>query len=100
MNAKWPQVGKIDELQIKRSEYLMETAHSFRVYLKNYLAGQKAQKGKVVKAVPKPEIATIWVAKTFPPWQSCVLTTMKTLFDVSISICVEIEISMILFLQF
>lgn len=85
VNAKWPEVGKIDEMQIKRSEYLMETAHSFRIFLKNYLAGQKAQKGKIIKPVPKAEIAIVWVAKTFPPWQSCVLTTMKNLFDVSIN---------------
>lgn len=83
VNARWPEVGEIDVLQIKRSEYLMEAAHSFRLCLKNYLAGQRAQKGKApLPPVEKPELATIWVAKTFPPWQCCVLTTMKTLYDV------------------
>ncbi|GLV35682.1 Leucyl-tRNA synthetase [Carabus blaptoides fortunei] len=82
VNASWPAVGEINELQIKRSCYLMDAAHSFRIFLKNYLAGQRAQKGKAAAPpVEKPTIATVWVAKTFPPWQSCVLTTMKSLYD-------------------
>lgn len=92
VTASWPKAGVIDELQIKRSNYLMDAAHSFRLFLKNYLQGQKAQKGKAVEKVVKPNSATIWVAKTFPPWQSCVLTTMKTLYDVcrNENSCVEI----------
>lgn len=98
MNAKWPAVGEINELQIKRSCYLMDAAHSFRIFLKNYLAGQRAQKGKAAPPpVEKPTIATIWVAKTFPPWQSCVLTTMKSLYDVSTTIS-RLFISLIIML--
>jgi len=30
----------------------------------------------------KPSHAVIWVAKTYPPWQSLVLTTLKKLYEV------------------
>jgi len=30
----------------------------------------------------KPSHAVIWVAKTYPPWQSLVLTTLKSLYEV------------------
>ncbi|XP_063905873.1 leucine--tRNA ligase, cytoplasmic [Zophobas morio] len=79
--AKWPQVGQIDEIKIKSSEYLMETAHSFRIYLKTYLQGIKTKANPNPPPVPKPDVLYIWVAKTFPPWQSCVLTTLKTHFE-------------------
>lgn len=55
----------------------MEAAHSFRLTQK-----QAAQvKGKQIVAAVRPTNATIWVAKTFPPWQSCVLDTMRELYE-------------------
>lgn len=66
----------------RRAEYLMEAAHSFRLALKQ-AAQVKVKGGKEQKtqAVPKPTNASIWVAKTFPPWQSCVLNTLLELFE-------------------
>lgn len=65
----------------------MEAAHSFRIYLKQYLQGPKSTKANPnVASVEKPNLVTIWVAKTFPHWQSCILTTLKNLYDVSFSI--------------
>lgn len=60
----------------------METAHSFRLALKQ-AAQVKVKGGKeqTKRSVPKPTIATIWVAKTFPPWQSCVLNALRDLFE-------------------
>ena len=59
----------------------MDAAHSFRVFLKNHMTPKS--KGKTdITPVEKPTIGTIWVAKTFPPWQSIVLTTMKDLYNV------------------
>lgn len=59
----------------------MEAAHSFRLSQKHAsqakIKGGKEQKGNV----PMPTNATIWVAKTFPPWQSCILNTLKELFE-------------------
>ncbi|RZC35227.1 leucine--tRNA ligase, cytoplasmic, partial [Asbolus verrucosus] len=81
--AAWPQVGQIDEIKIKSSEYLMETAHSFRVHLKTYLQGIKSKSNPNPPPVPKPDVLNIWVAKTFPIWQSCILTTLKSHYEKS-----------------
>lgn len=83
LKATWPQVGPIDEQKIKCSAYLMDAAHSFRINLKAAMQ----TKTKAGKAAPPPAIkpteGTIWVAKSFPPWQSCVLDTMRALFEAS-----------------
>lgn len=85
VNARWPKVGDIDYVLIKSSEYLMEVAHSFRLYLKQHLQEPKQSKSNVNRApIEKPNLVTLWVAKTFPQWQSCILATLKTLYDVSI----------------
>lgn len=51
----------------------MECAHNFRI----------TQKRIQVKATQKPTDGTIWIAKTYPPWQSCVLDTMREFYEVS-----------------
>ncbi|KAJ8976697.1 hypothetical protein NQ317_005914 [Molorchus minor] len=81
LKAKWPISSSIDEILIKKSEYLMETAHSFRVHLKTYLQGIKTKTNPNPPPVPKPNVINIWVAKTYPQWQSIVLTTLKRNFD-------------------
>lgn len=81
LNARWPQVGFIDKVLIKSSQYLMDAAHSFRIMLKNYLTPKKTQKGKTeTLTIEKPTEGIIWIAKTYPPWQSTVLTVMKNLY--------------------
>lgn len=75
---------EIDEILIKSSQYVMDAAHSFRILLKNYLAPKKGPKGKgETSFIEKPTHGTIWVAKTYPPWQSTILTAMKDLYLVS-----------------
>lgn len=82
LKATWPQIGAIDEKKIKCSAYLMDAAHSFRVSLKT-ISQTKVKAGKAVAApsAVKPSEGTIWVAKSFPPWQSCVLDTMRELYE-------------------
>lgn len=64
----------------------MDAAHTFRILLKNYMAPKKSSKGKnEVSAIEKPTQGIIWVAKTYPPWQSIVLTTMREMYSVSCS---------------
>lgn len=75
MHEKWPTVGAYDEVAIKASNYLMEAAHSFRIYLKN----QTTSKKKETKPIQKPNKAIIWVAKEYPRWQHIILTTLKSL---------------------
>ncbi|XP_034473062.1 leucine--tRNA ligase, cytoplasmic [Drosophila innubila] len=83
VHARWPEVGAINELDIMCSEYLMEAAHSFRLNLKNLLQVRgKGGKEKALDAqTAKPNRALIWVAKTYPPWQCCVLDTMRELYN-------------------
>lgn len=81
----WPTVGPINEIQIKASEYLMESAHAFRVHLKTYLQGIKTKNHPNPPPVEKPNIVTIWVARSFPAWQSSILTTLKKHFEVSVA---------------
>jgi len=76
MCARWPEAGAVDEKCIRKSEYLTEATRDFRLKLKNYL-----QPGKGKKATPeKPTHASIFVAKTYPPWQCTVLTTLKSMY--------------------
>lgn len=73
LKASWPVAGEVDEKLVKCSEYLMESAHAFRLTQKKAMANKNAQ---------KPTNGAIWIAKTFPPWQSCVLDTMRDLYEV------------------
>lgn len=50
----------------------MDSAHSFRLTLKKLLSAKNAQ---------KPTNGIIWIAKTFPPWQSCVIDTMRGIYE-------------------
>ncbi|XP_032668298.1 leucine--tRNA ligase, cytoplasmic isoform X2 [Odontomachus brunneus] len=81
LDARWPTVGDINEILIKSSQYLMSAAHTFRILLKNYVTPKKPSKGKSdASAVEKPTQGIIWVAKTYPLWQSIVLTTMREMY--------------------
>lgn len=80
----WPKAEPVDEILIKSSAYLMEAAHSFRIYIRNQCAPKKGKKGQANAPPPeKPTEATVWIAKSYPPWQSIVLTTLKEFYDVS-----------------
>ncbi|XP_045492233.1 leucine--tRNA ligase, cytoplasmic isoform X1 [Colias croceus] len=79
LHERWPVAGEIDEVAVKASNYLMEAAHSFRIYLKNHCAVKKPKKGEAPKPEPKPNKAVIWVAKEYPKWQHTIITTMKEL---------------------
>lgn len=83
LHARWPDVGAVNELDITCSEYLMEAAHSFRLTQKQAAtsSGKGAAAAAALAAAAKPTHADIFVAKTFPPWQSCVLDTMRELFE-------------------
>lgn len=74
--------GPVNDSLVKSSAYLMEAAHSFRLQQKNLAQGRKGKR-KDNQLAEKPTHGTIWVAKTFPPWQSIVLTTMKEMHAVS-----------------
>ncbi|NP_001087393.1 leucyl-tRNA synthetase 1 L homeolog [Xenopus laevis] len=76
MQASWPVAGPVDEVLIRSSQYLTETAHDLRIRLKNYMAPAKGK--KVDKQPPqKPSHCTIYVAKNYPPWQHKTLLTLR-----------------------
>lgn len=60
----------------------MEAAHKFRLSLRQTTQTKgKGGKDKDVSRIERPTNGIIWVAKTFPPWQSCVLDTMRQLYE-------------------
>jgi leucyl-tRNA synthetase len=61
----------------------MDSAHSFRVRLINYKIQKKKQKC-LTDIKEKPTVGIIYAAKTWPSWQSIILTSMKNLYIVSI----------------
>ena len=83
LSQKWPQTEVVDETCIKESEYLMEAAREFRLKLKSATAPPKVKKGKTLpsEAPKKPTHATIYVAKTYPPWQCSVLSKLKEMYS-------------------
>ncbi|XP_071951783.1 leucine--tRNA ligase, cytoplasmic-like [Antedon mediterranea] len=79
MKASWPTVSEVDEVLIRSSEYLMDSAHDFRLRVKNIAQPQKQKKG--MPPPQKPTHGTIYVAKTFPPWQSTILSKLKQMYQ-------------------
>ncbi|CAB1353009.1 unnamed protein product [Coregonus sp. 'balchen'] len=62
MKALWPVAGPVDEVLMRSSQYVMETAHDLRIRLKAYLAPPKSKKGDV-KPPAKPSHCTIYSNK-------------------------------------
>lgn len=77
MWAQWPEAGEVDLSLIQASQYVADSAHEFRLRKKTMLNPGKG--GKKLTSVPTH--ATIWVAKTYPPWQNLVLTTLHKLYQ-------------------
>ncbi|XP_039265438.2 leucine--tRNA ligase, cytoplasmic-like [Styela clava] len=75
MYAKWPTPGPVDEISIRASQYVMDTAHDLRLKLKNRMAP-----GKGKKKFDKPTHCIIYVAKTYPEWQKITLEVMVQLY--------------------
>nr|XP_057943374.1 leucine--tRNA ligase, cytoplasmic isoform X2 [Doryrhamphus excisus] len=75
MKASWPVAGPVDEVLIRSSQYLMETAHDLRLRLKAYMLPSKNKKGDS-KPPAKPSHCTIYVARSYPPWQHSALSLL------------------------
>ena len=84
MNARWPTVGKIDQSSIDSCRYLLDTAHDFRLRIKTYKTQQTSGKSKGAKPTQTsplaPTHATIFVARSYPSWQTFVINELKQLF--------------------
>ncbi|XP_059208404.1 leucine--tRNA ligase, cytoplasmic [Centropristis striata] len=75
IKGPWPVAGPVDEVLIRSSQYLMETAHDLRLRLKAYMQPPKSKKGDS-KPPAKPSHCTIYVAKSYPPWQHSALSLL------------------------
>lgn len=43
------------------------------------------------KEIPPPTHATVYIAKSYPPWQNLILTTLREMFEVSPSLFPELS---------
>lgn len=75
MHASWPEIGPVEDKLIQLSQYIMTSAHNFRIRQKQLMTPGKGKK----QAISKPSHGTIWVAKTYPAWQTTVLTKLLQL---------------------
>uniref|UniRef100_A0A7N6F8H2 Leucine--tRNA ligase, cytoplasmic n=1 Tax=Anabas testudineus TaxID=64144 RepID=A0A7N6F8H2_ANATE len=75
VKASWPVAGPVDEILIRSSQYLMETAHDLRLRLKAYMMPPKSKKGDS-KPPAKPSHCNIYVAKSYPAWQHSALSLL------------------------
>ncbi|XP_041463442.1 leucine--tRNA ligase, cytoplasmic-like isoform X1 [Lytechinus variegatus] len=78
MRASWPVAGSVDDVLVRSSEYLMDTAHELRLRVK---MAMNPPKKKGAPPPRKPTHGIIYVAKNFPPWQNAVLTKLKELWQ-------------------
>lgn len=79
--SSWPNICNYDEDLHKSFVYLNESVHEFRVRLGKFQAPPKAKKGQAGPAVvPKASKASIYVAKTFPPWQATISQIIQDLY--------------------
>jgi leucyl-tRNA synthetase len=65
---------------IKKSAYLMDAAREFRLKLKS-ASSAGGKKGQSAAPAAKPTHATVYVAKTYPPWQCTVLSVLKQFYE-------------------
>ncbi|KAK3881851.1 hypothetical protein Pcinc_013740 [Petrolisthes cinctipes] len=80
LHASWPSTDEPDLSLTKASEYLAEASHCFRLRLKSHMTSGKGKKGETPTAPQPPSHGIVWVAKTFPKWQSIILTTMHDIY--------------------
>uniref|UniRef100_A0A6M2DSZ5 leucine--tRNA ligase n=1 Tax=Xenopsylla cheopis TaxID=163159 RepID=A0A6M2DSZ5_XENCH len=82
LQSSWPEASDVDEIILNASCYLMECAHSFRIFYKNHTMSIAKSKTKIKQEGidQKPNEGIIWIAKSFPPWQHAVLTTLSEMY--------------------
>lgn len=79
LHSRWPVTEEPNLTLVKSSEYLADASHRFRLRLKSYMTPGKGKRENT--AVPEaPSHGVIWVAKTFPKWQSTILSSMFELY--------------------
>lgn len=85
LKALWPIVPEHDPILISSGSYLVQAAHDFRLRLKSYLsalAAKGAKRGSSTGPAEKPTHGTIWIAKSYPKWQSIILSVLQARYQV------------------
>jgi leucyl-tRNA synthetase len=77
MHEKWPVAMERNDVLVQASAYIQDSTHEFRLR-KTRLTQAKGKKG--AEPAKPPTHGMIWVAKTYPPWQSTILNTLKSYF--------------------
>ena len=87
LKTRWPSVSEYDSVLISAGAYLDQAAHEFRLRMKTYLSliSSKGSKKGVNIPTEKPTHGTIWIAKSYPTWQSIILTLLQERFNVRIN---------------
>ena len=80
LHSRWPKTNKPDLKLVETSQYLGEISHKFRLRLRSHMTPGKAKKGESPSVPSKPTGGTIWVAKSFPKWQSLIISSMFSLY--------------------
>lgn len=78
LRSQWPTSSEPNLALVRASAYLADSTHTFRIRLKSAMTA-KGKKVSDAKAPEKPTHGSIWVAKTYPEWQSCILAKMQQL---------------------
>ncbi|KAK4472683.1 hypothetical protein MN116_003913 [Schistosoma mekongi] len=81
---KWPELTcPVDRILLLQGRYIDDTAHAFRLQLKQYQSSKIFKSSKssgsncVTQFIP-PSNAVVWVAKAYPFWQERILEIMAT----------------------
>lgn len=84
LKCQWPSVPEYDSVLISAGAYLDQAAHEFRLRMKAYLASLTSKGAKKGAIVPteKPTHGTVWIAKSYPTWQSIILTLLQEKYNV------------------
>src|SRR5699024_8088390 len=92
-SATWPEAKEPNREYIQMFSYFLDACYSFRIRYKNFQTQSAKTKQPVAKkgtapaaAAPtaKPTHATIYVARSFPKWQSIILNTLKQMYQVNL----------------
>jgi len=73
VNQKWPEVGEVNELLLKKNNYINVSLHTFRLKLDGYLNQTKQQ-------VTPPKNSNIYVATKFTDFQEKVINIVASVF--------------------
>lgn len=80
LHAPWPQTSDWDSPLVSASEYLADASRRFRLRLKSHMTPAKPKKGEPPSTPLKPSHGTIWIARTFPTWQSVILNSLHKMY--------------------